>query len=217
MADIKKVSPIKESEKPATPATPVVTAAAPVVATPAVAKPAAPSTAAPEKRRPGRPPASAGSNANKNKAKKVDSAPKRKPGRPAGTQNAAKNIAKEAPAAVATVKRGRKPVDMDKTDTVKKALWNALNKTKAKKIKEYIAVQVYAEGLDSFFIAVHNGEPMIERSYYQGHSGDLQATEKELLAIAKGKYDFIKAVKTNENVNFNGRLSVLLKIMDLFV
>ena len=135
----------------------------------------------------------------------------------ATTKTAAKATVKKAVAApkatVATRKKKAEPVD--KTDAVKTALWKAINKAKAKKIKDYIAIQIWAEGLDSFFIAVHDGVPMIERAHYQGHAGDLQISEKDLMNIAAGKFDLIKAVKTGD-VNFHGKLFVLLKILDLF-
>ncbi|MCL2035940.1 MAG: hypothetical protein FWG83_00955 [Oscillospiraceae bacterium] len=147
-------------------------------------------------------------------AKKAAPPAKKAEAKPAAKAEAPAPEAK--PATKPSPKKKKEVVEqLDRTDIVKKALWEALSKSKAKKLKGYNAIQVYAEGLDSFFIAIHEGEPAIERHFYQGHSGDLQASETALLKIAAGNYDFIKAVKAEE-INFSGRLSVLLKILDLF-
>ncbi|MDR0223021.1 MAG: SCP2 sterol-binding domain-containing protein [Oscillospiraceae bacterium] len=94
-------------------------------------------------------------------------------------------------------------------------MWKRINTAKAKRISGEIAIQVYAEGLDTFYIAVQNGTPKIDPYEYVGNNGSFYSSEKELLKIASGKYDIIAAVKSGA-VSFNGTLSVFLKIMDLF-
>ncbi|MCL1866199.1 MAG: hypothetical protein FWF82_02190 [Oscillospiraceae bacterium] len=223
MTDNKKIVPKTETvTKPATapvaPATATAPVAAPVVKAPAAAPVVKAPATAPAKKPAAKPAVKSAAKPATKPAAKSASKPAAKSAAKSASKPAAKATAKKAPTkapAKAPKAPAKKKVELDKTDVVKKALWDALSKSKAKKINEYVAVQVYAEGLDSFFIAVHEGTPMIERSYYQGHNGDFQATEKDLLAIAKGKYDFVKAVKSGA-VNFSGRLSSMLKILDLF-
>ncbi|MDR0197327.1 MAG: SCP2 sterol-binding domain-containing protein [Oscillospiraceae bacterium] len=115
------------------------------------------------------------------------------------------------------VRGGRRKAEVviDSTDKIKTALWKSINKAKAKKVSGEVAIQVYAEGLDSFYIAVKNGEPEIERYFYNNNNGSLNISEKELTKLALGKYDVIAAVKSGA-VSFDGNLSIFLKIMDLF-
>jgi putative sterol carrier protein len=182
-------------------------------ATPApAAKSAAPAPAAKSAT-----PAPAVTPAAKPAAKK--SAPKKKS---ASKKPAAKSAAKtpeKAPAKKAEPAKAKKVV-LDKTDTVKKALWEAHSKTKAQKIESYMAVQVYVHDseIDSFFIAVQDGAVKIERSHYQGNNGDLifYGDDTELQKIAKGKYDFIDAISSGK-MNYHGDLSVLVALMGLFV
>jgi len=222
MADIKK--PNTSETKPAI-TTPTTTPASQAAKT-ANAKPTTPAKPAAKR---GRKPAAKKATAKKSTAKtttddtkktttknttaKKATTAKKTATKKTATKNAAKKITKaDKPAKNAS----RKPkVELDSTDVVKTALWKSISKTKSKKIKDFIAIQVYAEGLESFFIAIQDGQPKIDRAYYHGHNGDLQASEKELLKIAAGKYDIIKSVKSGA-INFNGRLSVLLQIMDLF-
>ncbi|MCL2109910.1 MAG: SCP2 sterol-binding domain-containing protein [Oscillospiraceae bacterium] len=136
---------------------------------------------------------------------------------PVAKATAKKAVAKKDVAKAPVKKGGRKKAEVfvDATDKAKTALWKAISKTKAKKIKGEVAIQVYAEGLDSFYIAVKDGTPEIERYHYDNNAGSLNLTEKELYKIAKGKYDVIAGVKSGA-VGFEGNLSVLLKIMDIF-
>jgi len=106
-------------------------------------------------------------------------------------------------------------VQLDKTDTVKKALWDSIDKTKAKKIEGDIAVQIFADGLDSFYIAVKGGVPEIERFFYHNNNGTVNTSEKELLKLALGGYDLFAAVKSGA-FGFDGNLWILVKILELF-
>jgi len=121
--------------------------------------------------------------------------------------------AKKAEPAKRPVKKAA--VQLDKTDSVKKALWDSMDKTKAKKIEGDVAVQIFADGLDSFYIAVKGGVPEIERYFYNNNNGTVNTTEKELLKIALGGYDVLAAVRAG-NINFDGNLSVFIKLIDLF-
>ncbi|MCL2071299.1 MAG: SCP2 sterol-binding domain-containing protein [Oscillospiraceae bacterium] len=117
--------------------------------------------------------------------------------------------------AVVGTSRKKKDEAVDKTDVVKTVLWNGIGKAKAKKIKDELAIQVFADGLDSFYVAIKGGQPEIERYYYNNNNGQLVTTEAELLKIAKGKYDVVAAVKSGK-LNYDGNLSALLKLVDLF-
>jgi hypothetical protein len=234
----KPAAPTPAAPVAVTPAKPAAapTPAAPAAATPAkpAAAPAAATPAKPAAKR-GRPagsksakakPAKAAAKPAKAAAAKPAKAAAAKPAKAAAKKTTAKAAAKKTTAkaaakAVAVVEeapktRGRKKAEfVDKTDKVKTALWKAVNKTKAKKIDGYIAIQVYAEGLDSFFIAVQQGEAKIERSYYQGNNGEFFANDAELMKISKGKYDFIAAIKSGK-IHFDGNLSVFVSLMGLF-
>jgi len=137
------------------------------------------------------------------------------------TKKSAAAPAKKPEAAKKTAEPAKKPakkpvvVQLDKTDTVKKVLWDKIDKIKAKKIEGDVAVQVFADGLDSFYIAVKGGVPEIERYFYNNNNGTVNTSEKELLKIALGGYDVLAAVRTGA-INFDGNLSVFIKILDLF-
>jgi len=218
MADDKKIT-IKTDSKietiPAKPATPVKPAAP---AKPAAAKPAAAKPAATRSRTAAAKPAAKAPAAAKPAAIKTTAVkPAARKASPAAAKKTTAAAKKATAKSTAAAKPKKKLVyeTLDDTDTVKKALWESVKETKAKKLKEYVAIQIYADGLDSFFIAVQDGNPMIIRAHYQGHNGDLFATPEELLKIAQGKFNLLAAVKAG-TVNFNGNLSALLKILELF-
>ena len=118
-------------------------------------------------------------------------------------------------AAAKAAPKAKKAAAVDVSGVVRGALWKAISKSKVKKIDKEIAIQVYAEGIESFFIAVQEGKAKIDPAFYINNNGALNTSADELKKIAAGKYDIIDAVKKGK-VNFDGNLSVLLKIMDLF-
>ena len=149
----------------------------------------------------------------KTAAKKAEPAAKKR-GRPS-KEEAAKATKKGAAAAAPAPKKKAAKVELDKTDTFKAAMWKALDHKAAKKVSGDIAVQIFADGLDTFYFALKGGQAEIERYYYEGNSGEIRTTEAELRKVISGKYDLLGAVAAGK-LSFGGDLSALVKMINLF-
>ncbi|MCL1881922.1 MAG: SCP2 sterol-binding domain-containing protein [Oscillospiraceae bacterium] len=205
----KKISTVK----PSTSAPVATTPAKPAVTAPVATTPAKPAVTAPVATTPAK--SATTTSLTKTPAKAPD---KKATGTKAPTTKA-KSKATVAKPKTTVAKPKAKKVVLDQTDKVKSALWKSANKKKAKKITDTIAIQVFAEGLDSFYIAVKPGqaEPVeIERYYYHDNNGQLQTNEAELLKIASGKCDLLSAVKSG-SIKYDGNLWVLTTLIDMFV
>ncbi|MDR1754901.1 MAG: SCP2 sterol-binding domain-containing protein [Eubacterium sp.] len=100
-------------------------------------------------------------------------------------------------------------------DTITTALWKRFEKADVSEIKGVIAIQIEVDNLGIFFICVKNGEKHIIQSVYNDRDGTLCCSANDIMAIAKGGFDFLSAIK-NGTLRYQGDVTKGLQLKALF-